>query len=514
MPGWWFTIESTTTRHFIHQFKTAIEDALRAKPAVRAIMRARAIVQRFPVSQWVEDLEKLQSSAIETSHRQAAKEKRPTLVSPSTPAILETPSLLGVLQSRFTKPSLRPRPPVTQAPSQIGGLSPIAEGLLLAEPSPGLGSKLGPSSKRKRAPPPLLRSTTGAVPRPQIASLDQQATGPSLSTARRPSLIRAPSTPDLRPEDSRDHREVQRTLERPVMKRSPSMPQLRSNDRKAVKLLGMQIPAKGASALNPSKPSPSSSGDNSTGPSSAASSPITPTSSGTDYVTPASTPPSSSKQRFSVLTSPKAASSTNAANPKIIHKPQAVDMFPSWGGHYFPHGSVAVLSTSEIKEEKPDNILQNVLPFFSDPEKEYERTFQQKLQMLDGKNSENELCIEEYLLRSEKSWFGKLRAAELNKNTGERAREQATTAMVQEVKSKAKDDGFGLGASYQPPSGLKRILRIKIGDWPIYSFLLAFVSRLNPVGDGSLAHIDFLGPNYSGQFVPDYPLERNNRRVS
>ena len=73
MPGWWFTIESTTTKHLIHQFKIAIEGALKSKPEMRAIMRARAAKQRFPVAQWVEDLEKLQGTAIKISQKLDSK---------------------------------------------------------------------------------------------------------------------------------------------------------------------------------------------------------------------------------------------------------------------------------------------------------------------------------------------------------------------------------------------------------------------------------------------------------
>jgi len=665
MPGWWFTIESTTSKHFIQQLKTAVEDALRAKPTVRAIMRARATVQRFPVSQWVEDLENLQSTAIATSHKQAVKEKRPILDSPSTPAILETPSLLSVLQSRFKKPSPRPRPVEKRVPGQVGVLSPIAEGNLLAGPSPGLGSKVGPSSKRKRPPPPLLRNTTGAVPKINQAARDEPIQGPPTKDVRRPSIVRAPSTPIFRARDNPVPQVASRTLEKPAMKRSPSMPQLRPNDRKAVKLLGMQIPASGLKAPAAPKHSPSSSGEHS---SSATGSPITPKSASTAYTTPASSPPyttpastppqptssSTSRRRFSVQFAPKAipealnsgsaaspteptsrtsaatsstssrrrfsvqfgsktipeatnphgdgspttpaslstvyttpastpsqpssasrrrfsvqvgpktipenadadnvASSTvqaptppsssrrhfsvqigskntskaagpkarkasksgSAANAKVIQIqiPRAVDMFPSWGGHYFPHGSVATLSTKEVKEEKPDNMLQNVTPFFSDPQKEYEMTFQNKLQTLDGKNSENQLCIEEYLLKSEKSWFGKRRAAELTKTTGKEPPDKIPTTMVQEARKKANDDGFGLGTNHKPPSGLQRVLRIKIGDWPIYSFLLAFVSIPNPARGISLAHVNTLGPNHSRQLLPNHTSERDNWRVS
>ncbi|KAI5272965.1 putative alpha 1,3 glucan synthase [Aureobasidium subglaciale] len=71
MPGWCFTVESTTTAHLIHQFKSAIEDALAAKTDVRAMMRARSAKQRFPVQKWVEDLNTLQSTAIRIHQREA-----------------------------------------------------------------------------------------------------------------------------------------------------------------------------------------------------------------------------------------------------------------------------------------------------------------------------------------------------------------------------------------------------------------------------------------------------------
>lgn len=64
MPGWWYTVESTTSKHLIRQFKSAIEDALGTSNQVRAAMRARSAKQRFPVAKWVEDLGTLQNAAI------------------------------------------------------------------------------------------------------------------------------------------------------------------------------------------------------------------------------------------------------------------------------------------------------------------------------------------------------------------------------------------------------------------------------------------------------------------
>lgn len=64
MPGWWYTIESMQSSHLIEQFKLAIHEAIHCKPSTRAMMRARSAKQRFPVKQWVSDLEVLQATAI------------------------------------------------------------------------------------------------------------------------------------------------------------------------------------------------------------------------------------------------------------------------------------------------------------------------------------------------------------------------------------------------------------------------------------------------------------------
>ncbi len=36
------------------------------------------------------------------------------------------------------------------------------------------------------------------------------------------------------------------------------------------------------------------------------------------------------------------------------------------------------------------------------------------------------------------------------------------------------DDQFLLGEDYKPPTGLKKWMQMRIGDWPLYSFFLAF----------------------------------------
>ena len=542
MPGWWFTIESTTSRHFIQQFKTALENALRSKPDVRAIMRARATKQRFPVSQWVEDLEKLQSSAIEISHKQAAREKRPTFDSPSTPTILETPSMVNILRTRApaskrprsglvtatnrssalsTISEARPRPEMARSRSEIprpqSGISEasdqgrlvtsFSERHLLSRASPGLGSKMGPGSRRKAPPRLILNKSPNMIARTDITAVRSQNNKEPNGSNQRASILRSPSSPNFRTRSPEGERGTSEKLKRPEARRSQTMPQPQPNDRKVAWLLGMQLSSSRATELTSPKVSSKSSDRTSPQHPPSPRAPVTPR---TGYYTPPTspTPPPSrtSRQRVDFYTSstaPTSVSGENSVSGKnsegsatsvtddtsgaansahaaksvtSLHTPHAVDSFSSLGPHDFSHGGIPVLSTSDVKEQKPDNVLQNVTPFFSDPDKVYETKFIQKMKNLNGKNSENNLCIEEFLLESEKSWFNKLRAAELSKASEARAPQQR-----QEVREeKAREDEFGLGDRYKPPSGLKRVLRMKIGDWPIYSFLLAFVREPTP----------------------------------
>lgn len=68
MPGWWYTVESDSARHLLHQLRTAITSALDSSPETREEMRANSARQRFPVLEWVRKLEVLQRTAIHTHH--------------------------------------------------------------------------------------------------------------------------------------------------------------------------------------------------------------------------------------------------------------------------------------------------------------------------------------------------------------------------------------------------------------------------------------------------------------
>lgn len=139
-------------------------------------------------------------------------------------------------------------------------------------------------------------------------------------------------------------------------------------------------------------------------------------------------------------------------------------------------------------------------PTFNDTTGEYFKAFDKMLQSLDAKNSEKELCIEEYLMESEKAWFKRLREAKLNRSRGSsplgspnpsesslgshrRIRSRQSSPGPSERYSSddgstmdaasLADDEFLLGKDYQRPSAPKRLMQRRIGDWPIYSLILA-----------------------------------------
>ena len=145
MPGWWFTVESTTTKHLIHQFKIAIEGALKSKPEMRAIMRARAAKQRFPVAQWVEDLEKLQGTAIKISQKQDSKGGR--LGSSWNTPVQSRRNSLSHPRSATPTGAYSPTPGHSRNQSR----APSPDGDHQAPlPNGGLGKRKGPGHRRRK----------------------------------------------------------------------------------------------------------------------------------------------------------------------------------------------------------------------------------------------------------------------------------------------------------------------------------------------------------------------------
>ena len=131
-------------------------------------------------------------------------------------------------------------------------------------------------------------------------------------------------------------------------------------------------------------------------------------------------------------------------------------------------------------------------PFFTDPSGEYYKTFQQRLKTLNGNNSDSRLCIEEYLMKSEKQFFGDYRNKKLGIHPREKhhSRTASSTTLaisrpdtpsknpendVEDNQERDKNDLsklWGIPESHVPPRGLRKWIQIRIGDWPVYAFFL------------------------------------------
>ena len=411
MPGWWFTIESTTTQHVLTQFKIACQGALSSKPDTRAIMRARAAKQRFPVAQWVEDLEKLQSTAIEISQKQLNRSTAKSIFSSSA---MNTPS-----QSRRNTPAPSRRATPTHSRNVSRASSPVRD---TSEPPPlpngGLGSRLGPGQKKHK----------------------RRSGGNSVGSA---------SVPLSDGENSSDEDE-RRQSRRQSRRASPSG--ALSTQHSSSEL----PPTPGAIAQEPRRVS------------------------------------AKSFNRLDVPNSPNA--STSLMKPSNSSTALAEDWFPDSGLNLYKQNNDTLLSLQAVTGGTQDYKLQHVSPFFTDPKKEFTDQYTKKLEKLNGKTSEDQLCIEEYLVKSEKEWFGQMRAAQMGKKSvppspavsvhrfdrtpspeGSIFDENHFQPAVVEERETVTDE-FLLGPDYVAPKGLKHILRVRIGEWPIYSILLAFVS--------------------------------------
>ncbi|BDD64063.1 hypothetical protein MAP00_008908 [Monascus purpureus] len=435
MPGWWFTIESMTTKHLIHQFKLAIHEALASKPSVRAIMRARSGKQRFPVAQWLEELEKLQSIAIEKHHKYAAH---------------------GHRFSRRSLLSSQPRSSVDRSGQQTG-----------LRVHRALGSWQGPGYADAR-----FDSSS-----PEHSSLEYESEEVFHDTAAEPAAAGTQADAEGSGGNATDNNHPdQQPEEQPGPDRSLEV--------------RLSLPRTYDSYF--SRPqSLCTSGE----------------------CTPVYLPSGLNTPVFL-----HSGTSTPIFQPSGANTPMENGLVPP--PRALVSSAVSLLSVESVVGEKRDFNLQNVSPFFTDSNGEYASHFERKLANLDGENSENQLCIEEFLSRSEKDWFNRYRDAKLGRvsvgtpsssifrykvhsrdNSGVQtpmpishlsAMEQPAGGISENRDSAGgnseinngnnsnnnnsgnnRASEFLLPTDYSPPSGLRWLLLYRIGDWPVYSIILS-----------------------------------------
>lgn len=435
MPGWWYTVESTTTTHLLKQFKLAIDSALSSKPEVRAMMRARSAKQRFPVAQWIEDLEILQSTAIRIHNKERAKAQAQSNTAASAyNAIygMMTPQAAFSMRSGASSGTLTPP---LQSPSRPGTMQSMQRSSVIYSRDPSPGGESRPISG-------LSRQMSFAM-RPGSAAMD--------SHGRRD--LGKGSVSDMD-----DHT-------RPVS----SVGDDDSDDEMMSTCYGddeYQIGPDSADRRLESSSSNSHSGGI----------PLT-----REVLSARHASQGSLVARSIGTPSSSTAPSTVGTEDTLLPPSRP------WAGPGSRLSSSSVLSVDSVVGDKKDYKLQKVDPFFTDSNGEYYRAFEKKLEELNGANSDSQLCIEQYLEKSEKKWFDRFRDARLGRNQspapsvlfgkngsppGSITNDDTVSHESGMRERKEAGDEFLLGDNYVPPTGLKKWMQMRIGDWPVYSLFL------------------------------------------
>jgi alpha-1,3-glucan synthase len=145
-----------------------------------------------------------------------------------------------------------------------------------------------------------------------------------------------------------------------------------------------------------------------------------------------------------------------------------------------PHHSAtpSILGVDEVVGDRHDYRLQTVEPFFTDSRGNFAAAFEKKLRDLNAHNSTTDLCIEEYLVKSEKKWFDMYRGVKLGQSASpfplaklaDIAADPGVDANITcphcakavdlqdafETQAIEEKKQFGLPNEYAPPSGLKK----------------------------------------------------------
>lgn len=375
--------ESMTTKHLIQQFKMAINDALKSSQETRALMRARSGKQRFPVAQWVEDLETLQTTSIKKHAKYSKRHDRGSW--------------------RFSRGS-------TLVPESIPKVSPSSDN----------------SREQSRS-----RGSTVSVPPSRPITTEMRLSGP------RPGLdyVPSPTTPSF---------SLNMSDNEPDSDADPRRRPLSSNHLTDSRVVYTSV--SDGEDLEPI------SGD------------------GNDRLSPFRTP----TVYFARSGASTPALSAGSEDGVLGRRDARASM-------------MSLVSVDDITKEKQHYNLQKVDPFFTDVNNEYAEKFEKKLAGLNGKNSEDQLCIEEFLEKSEKDWFNRYRDVKLGKSPLPSPAPSVFRFKVHEIGRSETPPINGPGArpntgqfllpnDYVPPTGVKRFMLMKLGDWPVYSIFLAIVS--------------------------------------
>lgn len=349
MPGWWFTVESTKATHLLEQFKHAIVAALKADKDTRALMRAYSAKQRFPVAQWLEKLEKLQSTAISVHDKNLKKVGK------------KTQTLLNKANHK-----------------RMGSSVALNTDIALRDRTPGWMGQVADYDDDDA-------TTIGH------SRLNSNAFNSPMGTR--------PGTPGDEGFDSYDNSALGSRPETPAL--AWAQDHSRRNSEEAASL---RIPG------------------------------------------------------------------TLGAHHRDDSQLSVGSFQPPRGLGMHENARASMLSLDEVTSGRNDFKLQNVDPFFTDSKGEFYSAFEKKLGDLTANNSTADLCIEDYLVKSEKEWFDMYRDARLGRHSHRPDSPGGSSRDHSRGRSRSRSRLNLMTGHERAPSALRGERRMSAGDdSPVFS---------------------------------------------
>jgi len=505
MPGWWYAIESNTTKHAITQFEHACREALSSDRPTRELMRATSAKQRFPVIEWIKKLDKLQSTAIKMSERSRKRSAIPSRRSAGG----------NKFRRFFGVPSRTSRrghaglgiPPSLNVPTLSAG----------PRNSPQRSNFRRESSANSRGSDRSedLYDPAGNGTQTQMHTHLRNVSDSSLNVPGDDANLLVPSSwthgiIEPPPKGSRLSRSLSLGTRlgpghaRAERQSTSTIEFLDENDEEEYYVMpdGLDQPKKTpfSGISSGAKENDERSSDESDDAASDTESlvyefnPQRTSARGMHHhgrhPTYFGDPYNSSGRAYSfdvmttqtddigwihaVLKDPES-SPTAQSNEDYERVLTSRPITPNLNDF-----TSSQLSLASVTAGRDDFALSKVEDLFTDADGKYLKQFSSELCKLDPKASKDDLCIREYIVRSEKQWSNDMR----NKKWGfhplrdlSRPSTQASNDRPMSISPPESLSEEPL-VRYKPPKGIKRFLQRRIGDWPLYSFLLALVTFL------------------------------------
>lgn len=173
--------------------------------------------------------------------------------------------------------------------------------------------------------------------------------------------------------------------------------------------------------------------------------------------------------------------------------------------------SLTSVSLETVLRGRKDFTLRKAEPFFTDSTGYYFDVFWTKLEGLSGRSSEGPLCIEKYLVQSEKDWLNRMWSARMEKQRGansaclnyQSSSRSPVSSQYTEDSDSDNNDQFLLQEGYRPLTSLKKFFLLRVGEWPLYSFFIQVLGSIASV----LARASALPTSGPGSLYPNLAVE-------